>query len=277
MRGGSCGVLNLGCSRSARQQLGSSFNSTLLQATTNMRGADPWCFTPHFWSKRGSFGQPAMSSPFRQEAARATVPCLNARDGSPWRIVGIIVAAALVLSLPFALVGELPGERWLSARDSNAPVFAALGALLLGLDVLLPVPSSAVGVMLGARLGFGLGFACCLLGLVLGHAGGYGLGRLAPQRWTARVPSAPSMLGVFVSRPVPVLAEALAVSAGVARMPLRQFVLATVLGDVIYAAVLCAAGAQWLPAGSYAAALLVPMLVIISAGWAARRWVGIGS
>ncbi len=214
--------------------------------------------------------------PFQQDAPRATLPCLNVRDGSLWRILGIIVAAAFVLSLPFVVVGELPGERWLSARDSNAPVFAALGALLLGLDVLLPVPSSAVGVMLGARLGFGLGCACCLIGLIVGHVGGYGLGRLAPQRWTARVPSAPSLLGVFVSRPVPVLAEALAVSAGVARMPLRKFLLAAVLGDVIYAAVLSAAGAQWLPAGSYAAALLVPMLAIVGAGWAARRWLGLG-
>jgi uncharacterized membrane protein YdjX (TVP38/TMEM64 family) len=182
-----------------------------------------------------------------------------------------------VLSLPFIIVGELPGERWLSARDAHAPAFAALGALLLALDVLMPVPSNAVGLMLGARLGLALGFACSLLGLIAGHAAGYGLGRLAPQRWTARAPSAPSMLGVLVSRPVPVLAEALAVSAGVTRMPLRQFLLSAALGDVVYAAVLSAAGAQLLPSGSYVAALAVPMLLMVVAAWVARRRLGLGS
>lgn len=194
------------------------------------------------------------------------------RARSPWRVLGIIVISALVLSLPFLIVGELPGERWLSASDSKAPVFASLGVVLLAADVLLPVPSSAVGVMLGARLGLTLGFACCLSGLIVGHLVGYALGRLAPQRWTAHAPTAPSMLGVFVTRPVPVLAEALAVSAGATRMPLRQFLAAAALGDAIYAAVLSAAGAELLSTGSYLTALVVPMTLIVVAGWMGRRW-----
>jgi uncharacterized membrane protein YdjX (TVP38/TMEM64 family) len=195
----------------------------------------------------------------------------------PWRIVGVVVVSAILLSVPFVLVGELPGERWLSATDARAPVFAALGALLLAADVLLPVPSSAVGLMLGARLGLVFGFACCFLGLLLGHTVGYGLGRLAPRRWAPSTPSAPSMLGVFLSRPVPMLAEALAVSAGATRMPLRHFVVSATLGDAIYAAVLSALGAKLLPAGAYLAALLVPMLLIAAAGWAARRWLSRGA
>lgn len=190
---------------------------------------------------------------------------------SAWRVLGVVVVAALVLSLPFLIVGELPGERWLSASDSRAPVFAALGVLLLAADVLLPVPSSAVGVMLGGRLGLALGFACCLSGLVAGHLVGYGLGRLAPERWASRAATAPSLLGVFVSRPVPVLAEALAVSAGATRMPLHQFLAAAALGDAIYAAALSAAGAELLSHGWYVAALVVPMTLIVVAGWIARR------
>ena len=69
----------------------------------------------------------------------------------------IIAAAVCVSSLPFLLVGELPGERWLSANDDHAMRFALAGAGLLAADVLLPVPSSIVGTMLGARLGFGAG------------------------------------------------------------------------------------------------------------------------
>lgn len=183
----------------------------------------------------------------------------------------MVAVAAVLVSLPFAIVGELPGERWLSAADARAPLFAGIGALLLAVDVLLPVPSSAVGVMLGARLGLSLGFACCLLGLVAGHLLGYGLGRLAPERWAGRAPSAPGWLAVFLSRPVPVLAEALALSAGATRMPLRDFLPAVLLGDTLYAAALGAAGAKWLSAGAYTLALVVPMVLIATAAWAVRH------
>lgn len=193
------------------------------------------------------------------------------------RLVGVVVVSAVLLSLPFVLVGELPGERWLSAADAHAPLFAALGALLLAADVLLPIPSSAVGLMLGARLGLLVGFACCLLGLILGHLIGYGLGRLAPRRWAPSAPNVPSMLGIFLSRPVPMLAEALAVSAGATRMPVRHFLVSAAVGDAIYAAVLSAAGAKLLPTGAYVMALLVPMLLMALAGWAARRWLGLGN
>ena len=193
------------------------------------------------------------------------------------RLVAVVVTAAVLLSLPFLLIGELPGERWLSAADARAPLFAALGALLLAADVLLPVPSSAVGLMLGARLGLLFGFATCLLGLILGHVIGYGLGRLAPRRWAPSTPRAPSMLGIFLSRPVPMLAEALALSAGATRMPIRHFLMSAALGDAVYAAVLSAAGAELLPTGAYVTALIVPMLLIAVAGWAARRRLGLGA
>lgn len=214
-----------------------------------------------------------------------------------WRRLGVIAAAAVLISLPFLIIGELPGERWLSAADARAPLFATLGVLLLAADVVLPVPSSAMGLMLGARLGFPLGFACCWLGLFVGHVIGYGLGRLAPERWAAGAssasssgdasssaaaspatstaaassrPSSPSVLAVFLTRPVPVLAEALAVSAGALRMPLHHFVASALLGDVIYAAVLAAAGAKLLSEGAYLWALGVPM-ALMAAAWAARR------
>jgi len=195
-------------------------------------------------------------------------------SGSYWRLLGLVAVAAVLLSLPFVLVGELPGERWLSAADARAPVFAGVGVLLLATDVLLPVPSSAVGLMLGARLGLGIGFACCWLGLITGHVIGYGLGRLAPGRWAPPAPSAPSLLGVFLSRPLPVLAEALAVSAGATRMPVQHFLASAALGDAVYAAVLSAAGAELLSTGSYLTALAVPLLLIAVAGWVVKRWFG---
>ena len=73
------------------------------------------------------------------------------------------------------------------------------------------------------------------------------------------------------------LAEALAVSAGATRMPLGHFLASAALGDAVYAAVLSAAGAKLLPEGAYLLALIIPMLFIAVAGWAARRKLRLGS
>ena len=66
----------------------------------------------------------------------------------------LIIAAAVCIPLvPFFIIGEMPGERWLSATDDHAWLFALAGAGLLASDILLPIPSSIVGTMLGARWG----------------------------------------------------------------------------------------------------------------------------
>jgi hypothetical protein len=52
----------------------------------------------------------------------------------------VLACAGLVPLVPFAVLGELPGERWLSAQGGDALRFGATGAALLALDVLLPIP-----------------------------------------------------------------------------------------------------------------------------------------
>jgi uncharacterized membrane protein YdjX (TVP38/TMEM64 family) len=90
----------------------------------------------------------------------------------------VVLTAILIPVIPFAIIGELPGERWLSANDDNALLFGLTGSALLAADVLLPIPSSIVGSMLGARLGFLPGWLWCWSGLVLGNSIGYLTGRL---------------------------------------------------------------------------------------------------
>ncbi len=145
-----------------------------------------------------------------------------------------------------------------------------MGVGLLVLDVLLPVPSSVVGVMLGARLGWRLGFASCAAGLLLGHVIGYGLGRLAPERWAQGMALSPGWLGVLSTRPVPVLSEAVTLMAGASRMPFWGFASATLLGDLVYAAVLSSTGAALIPEGWYFTVLIAPLALIGAAFWAAR-------
>jgi uncharacterized membrane protein YdjX (TVP38/TMEM64 family) len=173
----------------------------------------------------------------------------------------IVLAALCVSSLPFVLVGELPGERWLSAQDDHATRFALTGAALLAADVLLPVPSSIVGTMLGARLGLGLGFAAAFAGMMAGQCAAYFASRALLGRRQAELPTAPTLAAVFLSRPVPVLAEAVVLSAGAARLRWPQFVLACGSGNAIYAGALALNGAQLVPDAVVGPGLLLPMLL----------------
>jgi membrane protein DedA with SNARE-associated domain len=199
------------------------------------------------------------------------------------RVLWVLLAAALVPLVPFAVIGELPGERWLQAAGTGALAFGAAGAGLLALDVLLPIPSSVVGALLGGRLGFAAGFACAFIGLCVGHAVGYALGRLVPAKWAAprtavasdprssrptaagELERAPTLAVVFLSRPVPVLAEAVAITAGAARMRWPHFLASATLGNAVYAGALAANGAALLPQGLAGPGLILPMALPVVA------------
>jgi len=184
--------------------------------------------------------------------------------------ITIIIALAVPI-IPFAIIGEMPGEKWLSATDESAWLFALTGGALLMLDIALPLPSSIIGTLIGARLGSVPGFFTILIGLTAGHALGYLLGRLALSRVRAELPEIPTLLIVFLSRPVPVLAEAMALAAGASAMPFLHFLGVCVAGNVIYAGVLAANGAMLLPDALIGPGLFIPMLLPVTT-WAIWRW-----
>jgi uncharacterized membrane protein YdjX (TVP38/TMEM64 family) len=177
--------------------------------------------------------------------------------------------------IPFVLIGELPGERWLSAHDANAWRFALTGSALLAADVLLPIPSSLVGTMLGARLGFLPGTVAAFAGMTAGQFVAYAASRLLFARSTAdskAMLSAPTAIAVFLSRPVPVFAEALAIAAGATGLAPARFAAACAAGNLIYAMALAGNGAALLPGSLLGPGLALPMLLPV-AGWLAwRRW-----
>lgn len=191
------------------------------------------------------------------------------------RALLVIACALLVPIVPFVVIGEMPGEQWLNSTGGDGWRFGATGAGLLVLDLLIPIPSSIIGALLGGRLGFWAGTAWSFLGLALGHTLGYALGRLTPARWASHLPAVPSWIAVLLSRPVPAFAEALALAAGAARMPLTAFLSSAALGDLIYAAALAADGAMLLPEGTWGIGLILPMLLPV-AGYLAWRKVAAG-
>jgi uncharacterized membrane protein YdjX (TVP38/TMEM64 family) len=209
-------------------------------------------------------------------SARLDGPCYKlAGMTSTKRALLVLMCALLVPIVPFAMIGELPGERWLNSAGSDSVRFGSTGAGLLALDLLLPIPSSIIGALLGGRLGFVTGGLWCFLGLFVGHCIGYALGRLTPERWTsgARGQSSASWIVLLLSRPIPVFAEALALAAGAERMPLSAFVGSVAIGDATYAAALAADGAALLPEGSWGIGLLLPMLLPVVGYLAWRKLV----
>lgn len=183
----------------------------------------------------------------------------------------VIVLALAIPIVPFAVVGELPGERWLSATDHNAVLFGLTGTGLLAADVLLPIPSSIVGTLLGARLGLVPGLLAAWLGMMIGNLVGYGIGRLLLARLGERLPAASTALALFLSRPVPVFAEAVCFTAGAERMPLARFLPICAAGNLIYAGALAANGAALLPASLTGPGLILPMLLPVAAWLIWRR------
>ena len=187
------------------------------------------------------------------------------------RLSFVILLAILIPVIPFIVIGELPGENWLSATDENALLFGFTGMGLLASDVLLPIPSSIVGSMLGARLGFIPGWAWCWTGLVLGNCIGYLTGRLLLARFAPEIPTTPTLLVLFVSRPVPVLAEAVSFTAGAEKLRFLPFLWVTIAGNGIYSLALTGNGAALLPDAITGPGLLLPMLLPVVA-WLLWKW-----
>lgn len=187
------------------------------------------------------------------------------------RVTVVVIIAVLMPVIPFLVVGELPGERWLSSTDDNTLIFALTGSGLLAVDLALPIPSSLVGTALGARLGFWFGFISCWVGMMAGNIAGYYFGRLSPQRFATALPREPTVAILFLSRPVPVAAEAAALAAGAIRLPLRPFMASCALGNAVYASALCANAAFWLPGDWKGPGLVLPMLLPVVLWFAWRR------
>jgi len=184
---------------------------------------------------------------------------------STTRLTLIIVLALLIPIVPFIIIGELPGERWLSAADSNAVLFGLTGAGLLAADVLLPIPSSIVGTLIGARLGFIPGWLWCWIGLIAGNCIGYATGRLLMSKLATSLPQTPTLLILFASRPVPVLAEAVTFAAGAEKMKFLPFLLVSAAGNCIYALALAGNGAALLPDALIGPGLILPMALPVIA------------
>lgn len=207
---------------------------------------------------------------------------------SYWMLLALMSGLFLALfgavqALDVAILAD-PGP-WLSGsgRWGAAP----LGVGLLIADVFLPVPASLIMVAHGALFGIVGGTLLSLAGGLAASAVGFGLGRWGSASLHRWVPEderrrADALLrqwgdlAVVVTRPIPILAESVAILAGTSPLGWRRFLLASAAGTLPAALLYALTGAT---AARLDSAFLMFGLVILVAAlvWLGGRWLRNGS
>lgn len=203
-----------------------------------------------------------------------------------------VVLSVLLLAIilgPFFLF-EDSIKLWVEEVVSpNSPknVTVAIIIIVLALDVFLPVPSSIVSTAAGALLGFTSGVAVSTAGMTIGCSLAY----LCGKKWG--LPLVRSMVGerdladvsarfrkdagwaLASMRPVPVLAEASTLIAGMAGVPFPRFLSITTLANAGISTVYCAVGATGLATNSFLLAVIgsiaLPGCLMLISGVMNRR------
>ena len=166
------------------------------------------------------------------------------------RVLATLVALLLVGTIgPWLIWGEA-FERSFSLAGTLTwlrelgPWAAAAGVGLLVADIALPIPSTIVMSALGATYGFWVGSLLSILGSMLAGLTAYGLARWAGRPAAIWIAGEDSLVRteelfarggawlVLTSRWLPILPEAVACLAGLARMPFRTFFWALMVGSV---------------------------------------------
>ncbi|HYF93245.1 MAG TPA: VTT domain-containing protein [Symbiobacteriaceae bacterium] len=171
-------------------------------------------------------------------------------------LMALAALAGVLLAIFFAVDGL--GIRILSDPTPwlarGGPGAAAAGVGLLIADVLLPVPSSLVMVAHGARFGVWLGAALSLAGGLGGALCGFAIGRRggallarfvtdAEREQAERLLARWGALAVVITRPVPIVAESVAILAGASGMGWGKLILAAIVGLLPPAILYALAGA----------------------------------
>jgi len=198
----------------------------------------------------------------------------------------LIMAALMAFFVILFLIVEALGvpllsdpTPWMKHRGILA---ASLGVGLLIADVLLPVPSSLVMVAHGALFGVWVGTFLSLVGSVgaamfgfaIGRRGGKFLNRAvtpAEQSRANQLLARWGALGIIVTRPIPVLAETVAIMSGTSSLSWSTVMLASIAGSLPPALLYALTGAA---VANFQSTSLMFGVVLLVAGlfWLVGRW-----
>jgi uncharacterized membrane protein YdjX (TVP38/TMEM64 family) len=200
-----------------------------------------------------------------------------------WAVISISLLALILV--PFvlfedhfnALAGRVVG-------GDVSPWYSAMTiALLLASDVFLPIPSSILAAASGVVLGFGWGAvtvwvgmtAACLLGYAFGSRAAAAARQFVGEAGMTRASNLAVRYGdyaIVLCRPVPVLAEASVIFAGIVRQPVGRFLSLTTWSNAGIALGYAAIGAYSMSVDSFLLAFLGAIVVPGLAMLAGRLW-----
>ncbi len=206
------------------------------------------------------------------------------------RLLFLIVGVLLIPIVPFVLMGawfEPWIEKLLSGSTLNTNPLIAFAAVtgVLAIDIVLPIPSSAVCTFAGKELGAIFGTISCWLGLNLSAGLGYWLGsafgrpmaiRFSDEATIKKLESLDqrsSVACLVLCRSLPIIAEASVLMMGIKRLPLKLFWPAVMLSNLGIAAALCwlgfiSAQSDWFPL-ALGISVAIPLLFILF--WKSKR------
>jgi uncharacterized membrane protein YdjX (TVP38/TMEM64 family) len=168
------------------------------------------------------------------------------------------------------------------AVNAATPLTAALGAGLLIADVFLPVPSSILMTLHGALFGVLAGAAvstvgalgAVAVGFALGRRGGPALARFVGPHEQARSSAMLlrwGTLAIIVSRPIPLLAESVAILAGASPLSWPRALVAGLAGSIPTALLYAWVGATARTATSGTLAFLL-VISVATLAWLIGRY-----
>lgn len=191
-----------------------------------------------------------------------------------------VIGAKLLIENTLGIDVEQAVRSWLDhAGTGSALVIVGL----LAADVFLPVPSSLVMVLSGAAFGIAKGAALALAGSVAGEWLGFELVRRYGRRMSARLVGGDDevrkldrffqrhgALAIIVTRPLPVVMEAMSVVAGLSDMSRSVFLAASLAGTAPIVLVYAYAGAMSREVDSIVPAVVI-LIALTGAAWLAYR------
>ena len=175
----------------------------------------------------------------------------------PWRAIFLFVLVVLAVIIPF-LIWEEPITQWTKETFQtyrNQPVL--IGGILyavLALDVVLPTPSCLISMGCGAALGFWWGTFVSFLAMTTCSILGYLIGRFS-TKWALKLIGARDMAFLeqfekqygeyllLALRPVPVLAEASTVFAGLGKERSLRALVHVLVGNLAVSMIYAGVGA----------------------------------
>ena len=198
-----------------------------------------------------------------------------------YRTVLLATVVFIAIGISFWLYGPAIDAwtmRLVNQADGHPWRTGLLLAVLLGSDIILPIPSSLASVACGLILGFWGGLLTSFIGMTVSTVLGYALGYIASPAATRLIGKAEQaqmrafydrmgLWALLALRPVPMLAETSVLFSGLARESFPKVVWVTALGNLTVSTVYAGIGAwgklsdSFFPA--FAAAIAVSGLMLL--------------